>query len=168
MGVIGGVLVVLAGLAVALRGRARRAEALVQQATERHEAEVAEVLQRRRIREEEHARQKRAHEESVAAAAAARAKARVQIVPAEPKAPAGLEAMMCPTCGRDFPSPTTFCPADGTALMPASRASGATVGGVAGPVAAAKRGKICPTCGDRFDGVADYCGKDGTQLVLLN
>lgn len=166
IGIIGGVLVVLGVLAAVLRGRSRRAAALVREATERHEAEVAEVLERRRIRGEQHAVQKRAHEESVAAAAAARARPKVQLVPAEPAA--RPEAMMCPKCGRDFEPPTTFCPTDGTSLMPASRAPGVPFPAPGAIAAAPKRGKICPTCGDRFDGAADFCGKDGTQLVLLN
>lgn len=138
IGIIGAVLVVLAVLAAILRGRSRRAAALEREATERHEAEVAEVLARRKIREEQHAAQKRAHEESVAAAAAARARAKVQIV-SEQAPPREAGAM-------PYPAPAA----------------------IAMSAAAPKRGKICPTCGDRFDGAADFCGKDGTQLVLLN
>jgi hypothetical protein len=138
IGIVAGVLVVLGILAMILRARSRRAAALVREATERHEAEVAEVLERRRLREQQHAAQKRAHEESVAAAAAVRARAKVQIV-SEQAAPHAPGAMASPAAG-----------------------------GIATSSAAPKRGKICPTCGDRFDGAADFCGKDGTQLVLLN
>jgi hypothetical protein len=172
IGIIGGVLVVLGVLAAVLRGRSRRAAALVREANERHEAEVADVLERRRVREEQHAAQKRAHEESVAAAAAARARAKAQAAAAAaPAAPASAAAMICPKCGRDFPPPNTFCPTDGASLVPASSAPGIPYpapAAIAMSAAAPKRGKICPTCGDRFDGQTDYCGKDGTQLVLLN
>src|SRR4029079_15176114 len=99
IGIIGGVLGVLAALAAVLRGRSRKAAALELAATERHEGEVADVLERRRIREEQHAVQKRAHEESVAAAAAARAKASAASS-ASPSAEAA-PATVCPKCGRD-------------------------------------------------------------------
>ncbi len=176
IGIVGGVLVVLGVLATVLRQRSRRAKALENEAKERHETEVAEVLERRRTRGEQHAVQKRAHEESVAAAAAARARARAAAASAaasatsEPPPSPQTPPMMCPTCGREFRAPTSFCPNDGGSLVPASKAHGvpypapAAIAQSAGP----KRGKICPTCGDRFEGGADYCGKDGTQLVLLN
>ena len=144
IGIVGSVLVVLGILAAILRGRSRKAAAIVKEATERHEAEVADVLERRRLREEQHAVQKRAHEESVAAAAAAKAKAARDL--------AAKLAASPPPAGS--PSPGLPHPAAGT-------------GTVAMSTTAPKR-KICPTCGDRFDAMTDYCGKDGTHLVLLN
>jgi hypothetical protein len=165
IGIIGGVLVVLGVLAAMLARRSRRAAALERAATERHESEVAEVLERRRVREEQHAVQKRAHEESVAAAARARASASAPVAAAEGA------ATVCPKCGRDYKAAMAFCPTDGATLVPASRATGMPFpapAAIAMSAAAPRRGKICPTCGDRFDGAADFCGKDGTQLVLLN
>lgn len=141
IGIVGSVLVVLGVLAAVLRARSRKAATIVTAATERHEAEVAEVLERRRIREEQHAAQKRAHEESVAAAAAARAKA-----------------------ARDLAAKLAASPAPG-APVPGLAGPGAGPGAVS---AAAPQRKICPTCGDRFNALTDYCGKDGTHLVLLN
>ena len=131
IGIIGGVLVVLGVLAAVLRGRSRRAAALVREATERHEIEVAEVLERRRLREEQHAIQKRAHEESVAAAAAARARPKVQLASPElgggpPGAPLAAPAAIagapkrgkiCPTCGDRFDGAADFCGKDGTQLV---------------------------------------------------
>lgn len=168
IGIIAAVLVVLAVLAAILRGRSRRAAALVREATERHESEVAEVLERRRLRQEQHAVQKRAHEESLAAAAAARAAG------SRPPTPSEGAATVCPKCGRDYKAAMAFCPTDGASLVPASRApSGAPYpapAAIAMSPTSKKRGKICPTCGERFDGdtAPDYCGKDGTALVLLN
>ena len=143
IGIVGGVLVVLGVLAAILRARSRKAAAIMEEATQRHEAEVAEVLERRRVREEQHAAQKRAHEESVAAAAAAKA-----------KAARDLAARLAASSQASPPS----------AGMPHP---GAGTGTVAMSGAAPKR-KICPTCGERFDAITDYCGKDGTHLVLLN
>jgi hypothetical protein len=101
----------------------------VREATERHEIEVAEVLERRRVREEQHAIQKRAHEESVAAAAAARAKLKVQLAspeaggagasisaPGAPGVPA-KRGKICPTCGDRFDGAADFCGKDGTQLV---------------------------------------------------
>jgi hypothetical protein len=142
IGIVGSVLVVLGVLAAVLRGRSRKAAALVTAATERHEAEVADVLERRRVREEQHAAQKRAHEESVAAAAAARANA-----------------------ARDLAAKLAASPPPGAPAPAGLAGPGAGPGAVS---AAAPQRKICPTCGDRFDAMTDYCGKDGTHLVLLN
>jgi hypothetical protein len=144
IGIVGGVLVVLGVLAAFLRGRSRKAAEIVKEATERHEAEVAEVLERRRLREEQHATQKRAHEESVAAAAAARAKAARDL--------AAKLAASAPPAGAASPGMPHPAPVTGTVAMSAT----------------APQRKICPTCGDRFDVTTDYCGKDGTHLVLLN
>ena len=168
IGIIGGVLVVLGVLAAMLSRRSRRAAALERAATERHETEVADVLERRRVREEQHAAQKRAHEESVAAAARAKTMA---LSSPQAQAPAEGAATVCPKCGRDYKAVMAFCPTDGATLVPAARAPGLPFpapAAIAMSSAAPKRGKICPTCGDRFDGGADFCGKDGTILVLLN
>jgi len=139
IGIVGGVLFALGILAAFLRGPSRRAAAIENAAKQRHELDVAEVLERRRVQQEQHASQRRAHEESLAAAAAAKAKANVDAIAHAARVNA---AVLAPQAN----------PADGA---PASLSP--------------KRGKICPTCGDRFaDGGAAFCGKDGTQLVLLN
>ncbi len=138
IGIVGGVLLVLGILAAVLRGRSRRASAIENEAKDRHEAEVAGVLERRRVQQEQHAIQRRAHEESLAAAATAKAKtkadaiahaarinaanAAVQVSQPPPSVEgAPKRGKICPTCGDRFP-----------------------------------------------DGGGEYCGKDGTALVLLN
>ncbi len=157
--IVGGALVVLLALAFVFLRRGKRAQALAREAEERHDERVAEVLERRRRRAEEHAAQLRAHEESVQAAKRAAEK---------PPAPPAIENI-CPTCGREFPSTSSFCPNDGAALVPASRSTiDFPIPAIARAATPPKRGKICPTCGERFDGGAEFCGKDGTQLVLLN
>jgi hypothetical protein len=190
LGIIGGVLLVLGLMTIILLRRARRAKELLAQADERHDERVRQVLDRRRRREEEHAAQMRAHEESLAAARAAhesRPKSKIDpsktmpltaspaAAAAAPAVTAKIEPMVCPTCHKESPPGTTFCPNDGTALVSASKGALlayppmqaiAQRGSASG--APPSRGKICPTCGDRFEGGADYCGKDGTQLVLLN
>ncbi len=178
IGIVGTVLVLLGIIGIVLRGRSRRAATIERETAQRHEAEVADVLERRRIQKEQYTTQKRAHEESLEAAARAKSAAAAAAIAAAAAAKAASEpasgsmgaGMMCPTCGRDYPAPTTFCSNDGAALVPASKAPGGMSYPVSGAIAssAAKRGKICPTCGDRSDGGSDYCGKDGTQLVLLN
>jgi hypothetical protein len=147
IGIVAGVLVVLGVLAAILRGRSRKAAAIMEEAKQRHEAEVADVLERRRQREEQHAAQRRAHEESVAAAAAAKAKAARDLAAKLAASSASSQAASAQPAGMPQPSAGT-----GTVAM-----SGA-----------APKRKICPTCGERFDAITDYCGKDGTHLVLLN
>jgi len=139
IGIVGGVLLVLGVLAAVLRGRSRRASTIENEAKARHEAEVAEVLERRRVQQEQHAVQKRAHEESLAAAAAAKTKAKADAIAHAGRINAAAQAPQA--------APVQGAPAS---LSP-------------------KRGLICPTCGDRVpDGGAEFCGKDGTKLVLLN
>lgn len=152
LGIIGGVLVVLGIVTIALLRRSRRAKELERELERRHEARLAEALERKKKREAEHAEQLRAHEESVKAAESVRAPRR---------------ELSCPTCGRTSAAGTAFCPQDGTKLVAGAPGVAVAPAAIAraGPP---KRGKICPTCGERFDGGADFCGKDGTQLVLIN
>ena len=141
---------------------------------------------RQKKRAEEHAAQQRAHEESVKKAEAVKAKQ---------KANAQME---CPSCRREYPPGSQFCPHDGSKLQ-AQSGSSAPLGNIcpvckrgydaqtkvcpadgeelvpqaafratAQAAAVKPRGKICPTCGGRFEGEAVFCGKDGTALVLLN
>ena len=130
IGIVAAVLLVLGILAAILRGRSRRAAAIENEAKERHEAEVAEVIERRRAQQEQHAIQKKAHEESVAAAAAARAKAKDAAIAhaaavnaaakAEPPPSSQLPARrgkICPTCGDRFDGVADYCGKDGTALV---------------------------------------------------
>ncbi len=168
LAIIGGLLLILGVVAVVVLRRSKRAKELEREVAVRHEARMQEALDRREQRRAQHAAQQRAHEESVKAAESARASQRNPVVAAAaPAAPA--REMTCPTCGRSAPSPTAFCPHDGTKLVAAKGGEPIVHPAVIARAAApAKRGKICPTCGDRFDGSADYCGKDGTQLVLIN
>jgi len=192
LAIVGGVLVILAIVAVAMMRRSKRAKALEREVAERHDARVQEALERKRKREEEHAAQERAHVESVKAAesarkiaaeqaaaiAAANAAARAAAAAAAAAAPqpakaAGAPApaieMTCPKCGKGQPAPIAFCPHDGTKLVaPAEGAVAYPSPAAIARATPAKRGKICPTCGDRFDANADYCSKDGTHLVLIN
>ncbi|MFO0676646.1 MAG: zinc ribbon domain-containing protein [Polyangiaceae bacterium] len=165
--------------------RSRRAAAVAREAEERHAAKLAEFEEHRRQKVADHERQMKAHMESVAKArdaAIARASAR---------------SMVCPACRREFPSGSTFCPHDGSALVvdgsvelqgttgmvcPTCRRgypTGTTICAadrealvpyamLAASSASETRKKICPVCGDRFEGSAEFCGKDGASLVLLN
>lgn len=167
LAIVGGILVVLGIVAVALLRRSKRAKELEREIEQRHEARVQEVLERRKQREAQHAAQQRAHEESLKAAESARASQR-NAAAAAPAPAAPSRDMTCPTCGRSAPAPTAFCPHDGTKLVAAKKDDPVPHPAAIARAVPAKRGKICPTCGDRFDGAADYCGKDGTALVLIN
>ena len=98
LAIISSVLAALGIVTLVLWRRSRRARELTREAEERHEARVAEVLDRRRRREAEHAEQVRAHQESVAAARSAvrrttmaysfadlQAQARRKFIAAEPR-----------------------------------------------------------------------------------
>jgi hypothetical protein len=76
---------------------------------------VAEVLDRRRRREAEHAELMRAHEASVAAARAAAE--RDKAAAASSAAPTVSRGKICPTCGERFDGRAEFCGKDGTMLV---------------------------------------------------
>ncbi len=172
--------------------RARRGRLVEQAAEQVHSEKMREHEEQKRLREEQHAAQTRAHHESVARAQHAAAQMAARGAASGP--------MFCPSCRREYPPGSTFCPFDSNRLVEVAGHQDIMAGPSGGvcptckrgfnpgvkvcphdgdelvppvlaappPAAAAPRGKICPTCGDRFDGVAAFCGKDGTQLVLLN
>ena len=127
----------LGGVAMVGFLRARRVKALERTAKERHEERLQALALQRKADEEQYQVQLQAHLESVAVAQ---------------QAADGV--MSCPSCMREFPSHSLFCPHDATRLVPR--------------VPQPARGKICPVCGNRYDGSLEVCGKDGTVLVLLN
>jgi Rieske Fe-S protein len=184
--VVGGLTLVLAIVALVGWRRSKKVTALAREAEERHQERMDEYEQRQKKRTDDHAAQQRAHDESVKRAEAVKAKR------------GATGAMECPSCRREYPAASQFCPHDGSKLQPQSGAS-APLGNIC-PVckrgydaqtkvcpadgeelvpqaafratvqqtAVKPRGKICPTCGGRFEGEAVFCGKDGTALVLLN
>ena len=193
--IVGGVAALLALLALFGWRRSKRAARLAREAEERHAERMEEYEARQRQRAEAHAAQVRAHEESVKRAEEAKAR---RAIPAAGGAggtsPASVE---CPSCRREYPAGSQFCPHDGSKLQ-AHSGAGAPLGNIC-PVCrrgydaqtkvcpadgeelvpqaafhataapgAKPKGKICPTCGGRFEGEAIFCGKDGTALVLLN
>jgi hypothetical protein len=193
-GVVGGLTLVLGGVALVGVRRSKKAREAHRAAEERHAEKLAEYERVKREREQQHAVQMKAHLESVALAQQQAAAAAARGIASGP--------MFCPSCRRELPAGTTHCPFDSNRLVAVAGhedlMSGPAGGvcptckrgynpgvkvcpadgemlvpaavaiGPALPSAVPPRGKICPTCGDRFDGAARFCGKDGTQLVLIN
>ncbi len=192
--IVGGLTVLLGGVALVGARRLKKARDAHRAAEERHADKMREYERSKREREQQHAAQMKAHLESVALAQQQAAAAAARGISSGP--------MFCPSCRRELPAGTTHCPFDSNRLVSVAGHE-ALMSGPAGGlcptchrgynpgvrvcpadgdelvpapianVAAAaaplpSRGKICPTCGDRFDGVARFCGKDGTQLVLIN
>jgi predicted amidophosphoribosyltransferase len=90
----------------------------------------------------------RAHEESVE---------RATIAAKEQQAEATREqAMACPACHREFPAASTYCPSDGSKLIPV--AGNESI--LSGPA-----GGICPACKRGFDASIKVCPDDGEELV---
>jgi hypothetical protein len=195
-GVVGGLALLLGGVAAFGAHRSRRARKAQQAAEQRHAEKMREYERAKREREEQHAHQMKAHLESVAVAQQQAAAAAARGVDS------GM--MYCPSCRREIPGGMTHCPYDsnrlvtvvgheslmsgpaggvcptckrgynpGTKVCPTDGdelvpAAVASVPTSSAPAPQPTRGKICPSCGDRFDGNASFCGKDGTQLVLVN
>lgn len=195
--------VAVLGLGVAylvLRRRQKRVGALETDRLAQHEDLVREIQARQEAKDSAYRENLVAHEESVQRAEQAKAKQAAKAreaaaqVPAQPT-PAELE-LVCPTCQRTLRN-TTFCPHDGSKLVPKSGDEDAVhllcptckrgfgegitvcpdhhevlmplpIQSRPAPVKAGPKGKICPTCGSRYAGSATFCGKDGASLVLLN
>jgi hypothetical protein len=193
-GVVGGLTILLGGVALVGLRRSKKASAAHRAAEERHAEKLAEYERAKRDREQQHAAQMKAHLESVALAQQQASAAAARGIATGP--------MFCPSCRRELPAGTTHCPFDSNRLVAVAGHEDLMTGpaggvcptckrgynpgvkvcptdgdalvpaavaiGPAQPPVVPARGKICPTCGDRFDGAARFCGKDGTQLVLLN
>lgn len=70
----------------------------------------------------------------------------------EHEAPAPRGPMACPTCGRESPSGTLFCPVDARRLVPAESAG-------------ERRASVhCPRCRRAFDAGSRFCPFDAEDL----
>ncbi len=144
--VVGGLALVLGVLAVFGVRRSRKAAALEREASERHEERLRDYEDRKRQKQADYDAQMKAHQESVAAVEAAKAK-RAAVA-------ATATGMECPSCRREFPAASQFCPHDGNRLVP--RATGGT---------SAPLGVVCPTCKRGYDAGTKVCPADGDELV---
>ena len=138
---------VLLGI-VALIGvrRSRKAKAIERDATEKHAERVHDFEMRRRDREAHHAAQMQAHLESVRKA---------QELAAAGAAPHPGE-MVCPSCRKEYPPGSTFCPQDANRLIPLSGHEDVLTGPAGG---------ICPTCKRGFNPGIKSCPFDNDELV---
>jgi hypothetical protein len=148
IGVVASLALALGVVAVVGARRSRRAKEIERAAEERHAEKMRDYEQQKRVREEQHAAQMRAHVESVARAQQQAAAA----------AATGLDSgpMYCPSCRREFPSGSTFCPFDANRLV--AIAGHADI--VSGPA-----GGICPTCRRGYNPGVKVCPHDGDELV---
>jgi hypothetical protein len=146
--VIGGLTALLAVVAFIGVRRARRGKLAEQAAEERHAERLREFEEQKREREEKHASQMRAHLESVKKAqdaAAAMAVARNSGGP-----------VFCPSCRREFPAGTTYCPFDSNRLVAVAGHENLMMGPAGG---------VCPTCKRGFNPGVKVCPHDGDELV---
>jgi hypothetical protein len=148
--VVGGLALVLGVVAIIGGARARKAKAAERAASDRHAEKMREYERHKQEREQRHAQQMRVHLESVARAQ--------QIAAAN--AARGIDSgpMFCPSCRRDFPPGSVFCPQDSNRLVP-QRGHEALMTGPAGG--------ICPTCKRGFNPGVKVCPHDGDELVPL-
>jgi hypothetical protein len=148
IGVVASLALALGIVAMVGARRSRRAKEIEHAAEERHAEKMRDYEQQKRAREEQHAAQMRAHVESVARAQQQAAAAAAKGVDTGP--------MYCPSCRREFPSGSTFCPFDANRLV--AIAGHADI--VSGPA-----GGICPTCRRGYNPGVKACPHDGDELV---
>ncbi|MGH7434202.1 MAG: hypothetical protein ACRENE_00840 [Polyangiaceae bacterium] len=147
--VIGGMVVLLGVVAFIGIRRSRKGKAFEQAAEERHAERLRDFEDQKRVREEKHAAQMQAHLDSVKKAqdaAAAMAAARSS----------GPGPVFCPSCRREFPAATTYCPFDSNKLVPVAGHENMMMG---------PGGGVCPTCKRGFNPGVKVCPHDGDELV---
>lgn len=194
--VIGALTLVVAAIGVVGWRRSRRAAELNKRAEERHAERVREHEEQQAEKRLRHAEQLQAHEESKKKRAEAATAAAASAAAAAAKA--AKPNTVCPSCRREFPPDSQYCPHDGNRLVPLNVGAAPRLGVVCPACnrgfdagtrtcphdgtelipyamhtavpkeAPPKLRKICPTCGSRFEGEVGFCGKDGTALVPLN
>jgi hypothetical protein len=129
--------------------RSRRQSSLARKAEERHAERIREAEERRKERAEQHAAAVRAHEESVARAA-------------EASSGGAAAKLVCPSCRREYPPGSAFCPNDANRLIPLPQGQ---AGHDDAPLGGGPLGGICPTCKRGFDPGVKTCPHDGDELV---
>jgi hypothetical protein len=145
--VVVGALVVLLGIVAAIGARrAKKGRQFERAAEERHSVKLREFEREKRDREDRHAAQMRAHLESVARAQQAASSMRE----------AASGPMFCPSCRREYPPGTTYCPFDSNRLVAVAGHEDMMTGPAGG---------ICPTCKRGFNPGVKVCPHDGDDLV---
>ena len=69
---------------------------------------------------------------------------------------AGPGPVFCPSCRREFPAATTYCPFDSNKLVPVAGHENMMMG---------PGGGVCPTCKRGFNPGVKVCPHDGDELV---
>ena len=147
LGVVGTLSLALGAVAVVAMRRTKRAKELEREAQGRHAEKVEAAEARRRAKVAQHAAAMRAHEESVE---------RARRAAAESAAASAAVSVVCPTCRREFPAGSAFCPNDATRLVAMN----------ASPIAApSPSGSICPTCKRGYDPGIKVCPHDKDELL---
>jgi hypothetical protein len=136
---------------VALVGvrRSKKAAAMERDAEARHAEKMREFEARKREREMQHAAQMKAHLDSVKRAQEAAAAATAAET-------AAYGAMVCPSCRKEYPPGSTFCPGDSNRLIPLSGHEDVLTG---------PSGGICPACKRGYNPGIKVCPHDGEELV---
>jgi hypothetical protein len=146
--IVGGLALILGIVAFIGFRRARSAREAETLAEVRHAEKMRDYEKRKSDHDRQHAEQMRAHIQSVAIAQQQSAAAAARGIDTGPA--------FCPSCRREFPGGTAFCPFDSNRLV--------AIAGheelLAGPA-----GGICPACKRGFNPGVRVCPHDGEELV---
>jgi hypothetical protein len=144
--VVGGLAAILGIVAIFGVGRSRRAAQLEREAQERHSERMQEFEAKKRDREARHAAQLQAHIDSVK-------RAQEQVAAASTP---HVGEMVCPSCRREYPPGSTYCPSDANRLIPLAGHEDVLTGPAGG---------ICPACKRGFNPGVKVCPYDKDELV---
>jgi hypothetical protein len=148
IGVVAGLTLLLGLLAYVGARRARKGRAVELAAEIMHAEKMREHEDLKRQREAAHAAQTRAHHESVTRAQQAAAAMAAHGAASGP--------MFCPSCRREYPPGSTFCPFDSNRLVEVAGHQDIMTGPAGG---------VCPTCKRGFNPGVKVCPHDGDELV---
>jgi hypothetical protein len=146
--IVGGLAALLGVVAVVGARRARRALKAEKAAEQRHAQKMRDYERQKQEREKQHADMMRAHIQSVAIAQQQAAAAAARGIATGPS--------FCPSCRREFPGGSAFCPFDSNRLVAIAGHEDL----LAGPA-----GGVCPACRKGFNPGVRVCPNDGEDLV---
>lgn len=155
LAIVGGLAVLLGAAAWVLARRQRRAAQLEKSVQEEYEEKKRAADALRAEKRAAHEAAVKAHDESLRRAREAASRNSAEARAAQETAKSGPSRMVCPTCRREYPTTSTFCPQDATKLVALGTSDAAPPGA----------GSICPACKRGFPAGTRLCPHDGEELV---
>ncbi len=158
LAILGALVVLLGAVAWVFARRQKRAAQIEKGAEEAYEEKRRAADALRNEKRAAHDAAVQAHDESLRKAREAASRKSAEARAGQDTARSATSRVVCPTCRREYPTTSAFCPQDATKLVPLVPLG---VGEGAPPGA----GSICPACQRGFPAGTRVCPHDGEELV---